>query len=305
MKNNLLISFLAVLTVTGCESETSFTKEKEEVQTSLEDFYSDNRSNAQSFSVPASSGGMTTTSGGIKIYFPGNGFVTKDGALVNGDVSVNVKEVLTPYEMIFNNMPTMAGGLPLESGGEFQINVTKNSQELILAPGKFLRIQMPKNNSANMNGMQVFNGVEDANGNVDWRVNTTPGNFVVGDSTLFAGSSLFSDNVGWINCDKFYNDPTVTFSVYPANAPSNDSTNVFVHLTGRNTVVKMSWTQGLSYFRSDKLLALPSTIIGISVKNGQLYASLTPVNVRDGESVTMNFSKYTEKQLKEKLKTLH
>lgn len=305
MKNNLLISFLAVIAVTGCQPETSFIREKEEVQTSLEDFYSENRTALQSFSLPASSGGMKTTSAGMKIYFPGNGFVTKDGAVVNGDVSVSVKEILTPYEMIFNNMPTTAGGLPLESGGEFQINVTKNNQELKLAPGKFLRIQMPKNNSANMNGMQVFNGVEDANGNVDWKLNTTPGNFVVGDSTLFAGSSLFSDNVGWINCDKFYNDPTVTFSVYPANAPSNDSTNVFVHLTGRNTVVKMSWTQGLSYFRSDKLLAVASTIIGISIKNGRLFASLTPVNVKDGESITMNFTQYTEKQLKEKLNQLH
>jgi len=156
-----------------------------------------------------------------------------------------------------------------------------------------------------MSAMQVFNGVRDSKGNVNWVPNSNPGNFVVRDSSLFAASSLFCDSINLINCDKFINEPAVSFSVYPANAPSNDSTNVFVHLTGRNTVVKMNWTQGLTYFKSDKLLAVPSTIVGISVKNGQLYASLTAVNVQNGQSVTMNFSPYTEAQLKQRLSELH
>jgi len=303
MKNSILFCLFVALLFSACEPETSFLREKQ--QTSLTNFYKDNSSPSQSFAINNLSGGVTTTSGGVKIYFPANGFVTESGTPVSGNVDIAVKEILTPQDMILNNIPAMSGGLPLESGGEFEVKVTKNGQALKLAPGNFLKMQIPRRTGINMNGMQVFNGVKDAQGNIDWSLNNNPGNFVVGDSTLFAGSSLFCDNVNWINCDKFYNEPTVSFSVYPANAPSNDSTNVFVHLTGRNSVVKMNWTQGLSYFTSDKLLAVPSTIVGISIRNGQLYASLTPVTVQNGQSVTMNFSLYTESQLKAKLAQLH
>ncbi len=286
MKSTIFLSLLVAIVFSACQPETSFLKGKQ--QTSLNDFYKNNGASAQSFTVNNLSGGVTTTSGGVKIHFPANGFITETGIPVTGSVDIAVKELFTPQDMILNNMPAMSGGLPLESGGEFQIKVTKNGQ-----PG------------IDMNGMQVFNGVKDTQGNINWSPNNNPGNFVVGDSTLFSHSSLFCDSVNWINCDKFYNEPTVSFSVYPAHAPSNDSTNVFVHLTGRNSVVKMNWTQGLSYFTSDKLLAVSSTIVGISVRNGQLYASLTQVNVQNGQSVTMNFSPYTEAQLKERLAQLH
>lgn len=301
MKQQLTGSLVAIVILVGCQPETSFTRE--DVQTSVEDFYKKNRTSEQTFILSGTTGGIKTTSAGNKVYIPDNAFVTKTGNPVTGEVSISVKEYLTAYDMIMNNMPTMADGVPLESGGEFKVSATKNNQELELAPGKLLRIQMTKGN--NNNGMQIFNGTEDAQGNVNWTLNQTPGNIVVGDSTLFAGSSLFSSNMGWLNCDKFYNEPTVSFRVNPANAPSGDSINVFVHLTGKNTIVKMSWTRGLPYFESDKLLAVPSTFVGISVRNGKFYAGFASANVKDGGFVTLDFSPYTEKQLKKKLGELH
>jgi hypothetical protein len=299
MKQQILCGLLAIAVFSGCQPETSFTRE--DVQTSVEDFYEKNRAEGQAYTVSSTSGGVKTTAAGNRIHFPGNAFVTKSGVPVTGEVAVNVKEYLTPYDMIMNNMPAMSDGLPLESGGEFKITATKDNQELELAQGKAIRIQMKQDNP----GMRVFNGTEDAQGNVNWTLNTAPGNVVVGDSILFAGSSLFSSSLGWLNCDKFYNEPTVTFTVHPANSPSNDSTNVFVHLTGKNTIVKMNWTRGLPYFQSDKLLAVPSTFVGISVKNGRFYASIVPANVTDGGAITLNFSPYSEKDLKKKLAELH
>lgn len=301
MKQQLLLGLIAIAILGGCQPENSFTRE--DVQTSVEDFYKKNRTTEQTFTLSSTNGGVKTTSAGNKVYIPENAFVTKTGTPVTGDVSISVKEYLTVYDMIMNNMPTMADGVPLESGGEFKISATKNNQELELASGKFVRIQMAKGSSNN--GMQVFNGTEDTQGNVNWTLNQTPGNIVVGDSTLFAGSSLFSSSMGWLNCDKFYNEPTVSFRANPVNAPSGDSINVFVHLTGKNTIVKMNWTRGLPYFESDKLLAVPSTFVGISVRNGKFYAGFASANVKDGGSVTLSFSPYTEKELKKKLGELH
>lgn len=303
MKRILIAALTAILVFSACQRENMFPENQGPA--SLEDFYENNRSaGIQSFLVNNTSGGLMTTEKGVKIHFPANGFVTESGTPVTGNVSIAVKEILTPAEMILNNMPTMSDGKALESGGEFHIKVTKDGQSLKLAPGNYLQIAIPQRPGINMNDMQVFNGARDADGNVNWIANTNPGNFVVPDSSLFYYSNLFCDSVNWINCDKFYNEPTVQFSVYPGNAPSNDSTNVFVHLSGRNSVVRMNWTQGMSYFTSNQVLPVASTIVGISVRNGQLYASLIPVNVQDGQSVTLNFSAYTESQLRQLLAQL-
>lgn len=304
MKSVISLFAIVVVFLAACQPEISFVDDGK-IQTSLTDFYGSNRSSVQSFAVSSISGGVVTTSHGAIIHLPANGFVTMDGTPVTGNVDIAVKEIVTPAEMILNNMPTMSGGLPLESGGEFRITATKGNQRLKLAPGNLLRIEIPDRSNVNMNNMQVFNGKMNNQGEVDWTANNNPGNFVVRDSMMFAKSSLFCDSIEWINCDKFINEPTVHFDVHPGNAPSNDSTNVFVHLTGRNTIVKMNWTQGLSYFTSDKVLPVQSTIIGISIKNGKLFAALLPVMVTNNQSVTLNFVSMTEEQLKERLSQLH
>ena len=302
MKNIIYLLSVAAVVLTACEPEISFHDEK--TQTSLTDFYKSNRSSGQSFSVSSISGGTVTTAHGSIIHLPAGGFVMQDGTPVTGNVDIAVKEIVTPAEMILNNMPTVSNGKPLESGGEFRITASKNNQPVKLAPGNILRIEIPDRANVNMNNMKVFNGKTNSQGEVDWTVNNDPGNFVVRDSMMFAKSSLFCDSIEWINCDRFINEPTVHFDVYPGNAPSNDSTNVFVHLTRRNSIVKMNWTQGLSYFKSDNLLAVQSTFIGISIRNGKLFAAIMPVLVRNNQSVTLNFSPYTEAQFKEKIAQL-
>lgn len=300
--NGLFFISVAILVI-SCQPELSDARKETGVNKTVNEFHTKNRKEQQVFTTSATTSNVITTSKGAKIYLPSNGFVTSGGSPVSGNIEVSVKEIYTPMEMIINNMPTVSDGKLLESGGEFQVTVAQNGAPLQLAPGNFLRIALP-NINRDLRGMQVFKGVPDSAGEVNWVLNNNPGNFVVQDSTLFANSSLFSDEVDWINVDKFINDPTVEFTVQPGNAPSGDSTNVFVHLTGRNTVVKMNWTQGLSYFNSTSLLAVPSTIVGISTKNGELYASVTPVSIRNGGSVTMNFTLYTEQQLKSRLSQL-
>ncbi|MGZ5135451.1 MAG: hypothetical protein ACXWCG_09890 [Flavitalea sp.] len=293
---------LAIL-IFSCEPERSYVAKETDVNNTVTDFHAKQRKEQQIFSVDASNSGVISAFQGARLFLPPNGFVTLNGSPVSGNIQVSVKEIYTPMEMIFNNMPTTSNGRLLESGGEFEIVVSQNNTPLKLAAGNFVKIGIP-NKGINLQGMQVFKGVVDASGKVDWVVNSNPGNLVVGDSLLFSNTNLFSDEVNWINVDKFINDPTVEFTVYPGNFPSGDSTNVFVHLTGRNTVVKMDWVQGLSFFKSDMLLAVPSTIVGISTKNGQLFASVTPVNIQGGSSVTMNFLPYSEQQLKDRLSKL-
>jgi hypothetical protein len=302
MKKILSISLFASIILVACQKELSRVNSGETTAGTLTHFFLQNRSSTEAFSIASSSPGQVITSKGTKISFPANAFVDENNNAVTGAVKIEVKEIITPMEMILNDMPTTSGNRLLESGGEYNIKVSQNNRKLKLAPGNFLKIQLP-DAGVSANGMQVFNGVRDANESVNWIPNNNPGNFVVRDS-LFLRTELICDSINWINCDKFVNDPTVEYSVYPGNAPSADSTNVFIHLTGRNSIVKMNWTQGLSYFNSRMVLAVPSTIIGVSKKNGQMYLSVIPVNIQNGQSVTLNFSSYTEAQMKARLAQL-
>ncbi|MEO6733720.1 MAG: hypothetical protein ABIN01_21030 [Ferruginibacter sp.] len=301
MKEIISISLIAVFILAACQPEMWLEDEKQTTPGTLNDFVNRNRSSLEVYTVAVSTPGQLTTAKDTKIYFAANAFVDEQNKPVTGAVKIEVKEITTPGEMILNDMPTTSNGRLLESGGEYNIMVSQNGKKLKLAPGNFLKIGLP---NAAYARMQVFNGVSDASGNVNWVPNNNPGNFVVGDS-LYLRTELLCDSINWINCDRFINEPTVELSVYPGNVPSADSTNVFIHLTGKNAMVKMNWAQGLHYFNSKTVLAMPSSIIGISKKNGLTYISVIAVNVQNGQSVTLNFSPCTESELKAKLALLH
>lgn len=268
----------------------------------LDDLLKANRSRMETFTRTDISAAPVITAKGTKIFFSSNALMDENNKPVTGAVKISVKEITTPGEMILNDMPTVSGNRLLESGGEYNITISQDNKQLHLAPGNYIKINLPET-TAPANGMQVFNGVTNTDGSVNWVPNNTPGNFVVRDSG-FLRMNLVCDNINWINCDQFVNEPLVEFSVYPGNTPLPDSTNVFIHLTGRNTVVKMNWTQGLSYFNSKMVLPVASTIIGISKKDGQLFASFIPVIIKNGQSVSLDLAAYTEEQLKKRMALL-
>jgi hypothetical protein len=288
----IIILFLMSSALISCQGEidTVLTPAK---TVSLEEFFTRNTPAPKKLSANSSSTIFLTTSKGSNVRFPANAFVTQAGVPVTGDVNIEVQEISDPMNMILANKPTMSNGALLESGGEFYIRVTKNNEVLKLAPNSFVNIDINKN----MTGMKVFNGRPQADGTVNWVENTNTGNFVFPDS--LGKTKMFADSVEWINCDKFYNDPTITYSVLPGNCPLIDSTKIYLHLTGRNTVMSFP-KNGIS----NQLIASNATIVAICVKGGTLYTSVMSVVLQDGKSVTLQFSESTEDALKRKLQAL-
>lgn len=296
----LLLSF-TVLTIVlyACQKELKVSKQANTNIASLQQFFRSNGTPIQNVKANASTYINFTTTKGNEVIFPDNAFVTLSGIPVSGDVTIEIKEIATPAEMILNNMPTISNGLPLTSGGEFFVRATQNNNSLILAPGKYIRLNLI-NSSADMNGMQVFNG-DTANGTVNWIANTIQNNVVTRDS-MSSYSSLFADSLQWINCDRFIDEPKISYSVNPGNSPNIDSTVVYVSLTGRRSVMTLRETNG--FFSYDKMIASPATIISICVVNGTIYYSMIPVTMENGGSVTLDFSPIREAELKQKLSTL-
>jgi hypothetical protein len=292
----LFILIIAIL-LFACQREVNIILPKSK-SSSLEDFFKNNAVPLQKFTGVASNQITVTTAKGNKVEFPANAFVTLNNFPVTGNVTIEVKEILTPAEMVLNNMPTMSDGLPLESGGEFFVNVTQNNQELKLAPGKYMQMNLTRRAGVDMSRMQIFNG-KDTGGAVNWIPNNNPNNFV---RDTFNVIGLFADSIKWINVDKFINEPYISYTADPGNTPDIDSTQVMVHLTGRNALLRILKTT--DRFFSDKMMVADATVIGICVANGEFYYGFHPVKMVNGGKLTLQFVKATEDELKQKLSTL-
>ncbi len=240
--------------------------------------------------------------------FPKNAFVGMDNTPVSGQVAIEVKELLTPAEMILNRVPSNCNNGPLESGGEYFIGATANGKALKLATGKKIQIELPLLAGVKMSDMQVlyqlcmgkyrfFFGCPYAK----LVVSTDTANMV--SPTVVNAYSLFSDSLKWVNCDRLLGGTRINCSVTAGNSPSFSETRVFVHYTGLNTAIELYAYKGTNYFTA-QLIAAPATIVGICIKNGKLYASVTTENLQDAKSYSMNFQQTDENSLKATLSSL-
>ncbi|HLG39498.1 MAG TPA: hypothetical protein VI461_07510, partial [Chitinophagaceae bacterium] len=104
MKKMLLVSVIAGF-IMGCQKEFSYSTTSASYE-SLNQFYDRNQKLSQTFSANCSNSISLQTGNGTKITFQPNSFVTMNDQPVTGDVSIEVKEILTPSEMILNRALT-------------------------------------------------------------------------------------------------------------------------------------------------------------------------------------------------------
>ena len=98
----------------------------------------------ESFTVDATAGASFTSSKGIKYTIPAGAFVTAGGIAVTGSVTVAVKEINSPSDMILGDKPTLTSdGRMLVSYGEFFVKATQNSQDLLLKQDSTVKVQIP------------------------------------------------------------------------------------------------------------------------------------------------------------------
>lgn len=288
----------------ACHKESSNTAN---TYASLKDFFQKNQTATQHFSFANSAGTIIQMSKGTKIHLPQNAFADLNNTVINGQVNIEVKQLLSPGDMILNDIPSISYGAALESGGEFFIGATSNNKELRLATGKKIQVELPVL-GVNMDNMKVFNGYTWANDSIplrgspfNWSANNRAGNVVQRDS--LSAYSMFCDSIKWINCDKLLDGTPVNCQILFGNCPSAAETRVFVHFTGRNSVISLSQSRNGPYF-TGTLITAPVTITGICIKDGSLWASVTKANLQNGQSYTMNFSETNDETLKATLSSL-
>lgn len=252
--------------------------------------------------VNASNAISVITSNQSRFGFDQNSFVDMDGNPVSGNIELHIKEILTPADMILNGVPSMSDDKPLASGGEFRVLAFQNGKALKLAPGKFMSIQLPPT-GRDLSNMSVFNGRENADSSVNWVQNTNPGNFVLPDSITTA--NLFCDSINWVNCDRFIGEPNFNYSVEPGNCPDLDKCQVFLHLGGLNSVMRIYRVAATGQFQTVRMIANTGTVIGLTTRNGHLYAAIHKTTFGPNSSTAiLNFVPMSEDELRATLQNL-
>lgn len=220
----------------------------------LGDFFTNNTNNeVQQFTIDAASPVAITGSKGTVINFSSNSFETQAGAIVSGNVDIELIEIFSKADMIKLNKPTMAnhpsGGLaPLISGGEFKITASQNGEELSLRDGFNYFVTVPAPDGVDPN-MDIFYG----NGGSDTVV------WNQGDSTMIWGQgneySAYFDSLNWVNLDYFMNQPgqQTTVQVEVPQGFNNQNCALFISFDGLNSLATLYnatnnvFTSGPSY----------------------------------------------------------
>lgn len=301
MKNLLLNSMLAfgVLMISCKKDEVP--EPDPQPTSNLSSVFNDNLSDAkQSFTINAGVYNEITGTNGVKIGVPANSFVTASGSPVTGNITISLVEILDQSNMILMDMPTTSGTNVLVSGGQLNVTASQSGSTIYLDDNASVSVMVPTN--AFDSNMQLFDGVVDSDGDVDWILSTDDSSgmadsviFVPDSSGGFFGGYYYFDwadsSLGWINLDYFYSNPDgVTDMTIDLSADYNQTnTAVFLHFSSLNSI-SGAYHNGTDFVAYGAPIGEAVTIVCISEISGQYYSAFVPVTITSGlvVPVTMN-----------------
>lgn len=120
---------------------------------------------AQTFVVPAGNRQWVQAQKGLKVFVDAAKLETLDGKPVAGSVSVQIKEMQTPEDMIREHCATVSNGRLLSSGGSYFVAMEANGEALRIRSGQSLPMTFPKIKDGKMD---LFYGEKQTNGEVNW-----------------------------------------------------------------------------------------------------------------------------------------
>jgi hypothetical protein len=271
----------------------------------------------ESFTVDAAAGATITSSKGIKYTIPGGVFVTSGGAAVTGSVTVAVKEITNPGDMILGDKPTLTSdGRMLTSYGEFFVKASQNNQDLRLKKDSAVKVQVP----AKPNGQEVPMWAGDSSASLTLSgydyLNTAvtitvqaPVRRGIAWNQINASYAFFNSSNGtldfkldslatWRNCDQItintgskttvlgyfnshYNSQTVTD--YQGDQP----TILYFKPHGQNILIKLydiilnatGTHQGFISYEASMPVGMQGTFLAMSTENGKFYADMQDATI--------------------------
>lgn len=125
------------------------------------------------YSLHADRDEVVETPQGMIVSIPRGTFIYMDGKPVTGDYTLEIKEALTPVDIMRSGLSTWSGDHLLETGGMFRLTANRDGRELQVAPNPKVQMTVMVPKWQDRNDMMLFDGVPQADGSLDW-VNPKP-----------------------------------------------------------------------------------------------------------------------------------
>ncbi len=237
MKELKKIHFLAItilFTITlvnySCKKDRIEPPVEEELNsyTPINSYLDSKKQQEQEFVITGPSNDTIIGNQGTKIYGGKNCLRYPNGDTVAYPFSIFLVELYTPKDMIYYQMPTVAGGNILETDGEIRLRATANGQDLTLVcPYGF---EMP--NASPNSTMSIFLGTD--NGNfVDWTDSGTPF------TTTSYGYLGYINAFGWLNCDNQVGTGSGHTLTFTSSVDDLTNVGIFIHFPATGTIMQV------------------------------------------------------------------
>ncbi len=264
-------------------------------------FLSENRNTfIDSFNVTV--GGTLSFADGLKIIFPPNICVGSGTSIITGNVKVELTYLKKKGDFIRFSKPTTSGDRLLQTGGSFNVKLSKNGTYLSIAPNLSYKIIYRNENP--IAGMQFFYE--------DWVINNNDSvatwlpastsqnsqgsvtNWQSLDSitnTIVRGYELLSRKFNWINCD-FFNDTSQPATRVNLSLPmnfTNLNTQVYMVFKSKNIVVKLNSDAINKVFWINRIpINSEVTLVAISKIGTDFYLGTRNLNVTNANLINIS-----------------
>lgn len=292
----LIISsiFVSTMLISYSCKKDRIQEEEEEEETvneyeSINSYLDSKKQQEQDYTINGPSNDTLIGQQGTRVFGSKNCLRDSNGDTIDYPFNIKLVELYTPKDMIYYQMPTVAGGEIMKTDGEIRIRAFKGTEELTLACP--YRIDMP--NSAPSSGMTVFTGAD--NGSfVDWSNSSIP----------FAANSYgytaYLNSLGWVNCGKDAGTAggyKLTFS-----STTDDLTNVgiFIYMPATKTVMQV-----YNLVSGDIPSGTSVKIVVMAIdSNGALFSYTDAKTINSNETLDISLSSTTDAALTSYLDSL-
>jgi TonB family protein len=153
---------------------------------SLDSFFNQLFKPAQTIQINYNRDTTITFVEGTKIHYTANSMINENSDELNQNViDISLKEFYKKSDMVLNGLTTMSGKDLLESDGMIHISVRNKMGNMMLKADQSLDIEMPTKDKKE--DMQLFNGVMNENGTLDWKIQETASEILVEKMAEFPG----------------------------------------------------------------------------------------------------------------------
>ena len=236
----ILITVLSLIVgFSACKKDRIEEEEKNEYAP-INEYLDSKKQEEQEFEITDSSNDTITGNQGTKLQVGKDCLMFPNGDSVAFPFTVKLVELYTPKDMMYWQIPTIAGGSILRTDGEIRVRAVKNGQDLVLRDYCFYGTQMP--NAAPQNNMRKFYGLDNSSF-VDFTddvsslgVTTTVGpNF----STVSYGYDGLIPRLGWVNCGVLAGSSANSTISFTSETDHLQNVGIFIYFPNTKSVMQV------------------------------------------------------------------